>query len=55
MIIVGEKMNIIPTVLEKTSNHEVAYDLYSRLLEDRILFLSRNLNTFKTQKSHKPR
>ena len=40
MIIVGEKMNIIPTVLEKNNNHEVAYDLYSRLLEDRIIFLS---------------
>lgn len=37
-------MNIIPTVLEKTSNHEVAYDLYSRLLEDRILFLSGEIN-----------
>lgn len=44
MIIVGEKMNIIPTVLEKTSNHEVSYDLYSRLLEDRILFLSGEIN-----------
>lgn len=40
MINIGEKMNIIPTVLEKTNNHEVAYDLYSRLLEDRIIFLS---------------
>ncbi len=40
MIIIGEKMNIIPTVLEKTNNREVAYDLYSRLLEDRIIFLS---------------
>ena len=44
MIILGEKMNIIPTVLEKSSNHEVAYDLYSRLLEDRILFLSGEIN-----------
>ena len=44
MIILGEKMNIIPTVLEKSSNHEVAYDLYSRLLEDRILFLSDEIN-----------
>lgn len=33
-------MNIIPTVLEKSSNHEYAYDLYSRLLKDRIVFLS---------------
>ena len=33
-------MNIIPTVLEKSSNRETAYDLYSRLLEDRIIFLT---------------
>jgi len=33
-------MNIIPTVLEKSSNREVAYDLYSRMLEDRIVFLT---------------
>lgn len=44
MIIIGEKMNIIPTVLEKESNREVAYDLYSRLLEDRIIFLSGEIN-----------
>lgn len=31
-------MNIIPTVLEKTDNREYAYDLYSRLLKDRIIF-----------------
>lgn len=33
-------MNIIPTVLEKSNNREVAYDLYSRLLQDRIVFLT---------------
>ena len=33
-------MNIIPTVIEKTYNGEHAYDLYSRLLNDRIVFLS---------------
>ena len=44
MIIIGEKMNIIPTVLEKESNREVAYDLYSRLLEDRIIFLFGEIN-----------
>lgn len=31
--------NFIPTVLEKTSNGERAYDIYSRLLKDRILML----------------
>lgn len=33
-------MNLIPTVVERTSNGERAYDLYSRLLNDRIIFLS---------------
>ncbi len=44
MIIIGEKMNIIPTVLEKTNNREVSYDLYSRMLEDRIIFLTGEIN-----------
>jgi len=33
-------MNLIPNVLEKTSNSERVYDLYSRLLKDRIIMLS---------------
>lgn len=33
-------MNIIPTVLEKSSNREYAFDLYSRLMKDRIVFLT---------------
>ena len=37
-------MNIIPTVIEKRSNRECAYDLYSRLLEDRIIFISGEIN-----------
>ncbi len=32
-------MNLIPTVIEKKYNGERAYDLYSRLLEDRIIML----------------
>lgn len=31
---------IIPTVLEKTRDGERAYDIYSRLLRERIIFLS---------------
>lgn len=31
-------MNIIPTVIEKHNQKEYAYDLYSRLLKDRIVF-----------------
>lgn len=30
---------LIPTVIEKTSEGERAYDIYSRLLKDRIIFL----------------
>jgi ATP-dependent Clp protease protease subunit len=33
-------MNLIPTVIEKTSNGERAYDIYSRLLKDRIIMLN---------------
>jgi ATP-dependent clp protease proteolytic subunit 1 len=33
-------LNIIPTVITKTNNKEYAYDLYSRLLQDRIIFLT---------------
>lgn len=31
--------NFVPTVLEKTANGERAYDIYSRLLKDRIVML----------------
>lgn len=37
-------MNIVPTVIERSSNREYAYDLYSRLLKDRIIFLSGEIN-----------
>jgi len=33
-------MNLIPTVIEKSSVGERAYDIYSRLLKDRIIILS---------------
>lgn len=33
-------MNLIPTVIEKSQRGERAYDIYSRLLEDRIIFLA---------------
>ena len=32
-------MPLIPTVIEKTGHVERAYDIYSRLLKDRIIFL----------------
>jgi ATP-dependent Clp protease protease subunit len=35
---------LIPTVLEKTVNGERAYDIYSRLLKERIIFLGEDVN-----------
>ena len=31
---------LVPTVIERTSKGERAYDIYSRLLKDRIIMLS---------------
>ncbi len=33
-------MNLIPMVIEKSGQRERVYDIYSRLLEDRIIFLA---------------
>jgi ATP-dependent Clp protease, protease subunit len=33
-------MNLIPHIVEQTSRGERSYDIYSRLLQDRIIFLS---------------
>jgi len=35
---------LIPTVIEKTAQGERAYDIYSRLLKDRIIFLGTEIN-----------
>ena len=37
-------MPLIPMVIEQSSRGERAYDIYSRLLKDRIIFLGRALN-----------
>ncbi len=34
----------LPTIIEKSSNKEYAFDLYSRLLKDRIIFLTGEIN-----------
>lgn len=39
-----EKNVLIPYVVERTSSGERTYDLYSRLLDDRIVFLSGEIN-----------
>ena len=33
-------MSVIPMVVDQTSRGERAYDIYSRLLKDRVIFLS---------------
>ncbi len=37
-------MALVPMVIEKTSHGERSYDIYSRLLEDRIIILSDEVN-----------
>ncbi len=39
-----KKMALVPTVIEQTGRGERAYDIYSRLLNDRIIFLSDEVN-----------
>jgi ATP-dependent Clp protease protease subunit len=40
----SEYMMLVPTVLESTSRGERAYDIYSRLLRERIIFLGRAID-----------
>ena len=37
-------MALVPTVVEQTGRGERAYDIYSRILKDRIIFLSDEVN-----------
>jgi len=37
-------MNLIPVIVDKEQNGERSYDIYSRLLKDRIIFLSGEIN-----------
>lgn len=37
-------MNLVPTVIERSSNGEKSYDIYSRLLKDRIIILCGEIN-----------
>ena len=38
------KMSLVPYVIEQTSRGERSYDIYSRLLKDRIIFLGEEVN-----------
>lgn len=37
-------MSLVPMVVEKTANGERSYDIYSRLLKDRIIMLTTDVN-----------
>ncbi|MBC8530834.1 ATP-dependent Clp endopeptidase proteolytic subunit ClpP [Gehongia tenuis] len=37
-------MNLVPMVIEQTNRGERSYDIYSRLLKDRIIFLGGEIN-----------
>lgn len=37
-------MNYVPYVIEQTGRGERTYDIYSRLLKDRIIFLGSEVN-----------
>lgn len=42
-------MTLIPSVLERTSDGERSFDLYSRLLRDRVIFLNGEVNEHQSQ------
>ena len=48
------KMNLIPMVVEQSGRGERSYDIYSRLLEDRIIFLSGEINDGMANTSRAP-
>ena len=39
-----ERMSLVPTVIESTNRGERAYDIFSRLLKERIVILSEEVN-----------
>jgi len=39
-------MSFIPYVIEQTGHGERSYDIYSRLLKDRIIFLGTDVNDY---------
>jgi ATP-dependent Clp protease protease subunit len=42
----GNRMSLIPIVVEQTSRGERAYDIYSRLLKDRIIFIGTPIDDY---------
>lgn len=44
ILIGGNKMSLVPMVVEQTNRGERSYDIFSRLLKDRIIMLSGEIN-----------
>ena len=42
-------MSLVPYVIEQTSRGERSYDIYSRLLKERIIFLGEEVNEYHSQ------
>lgn len=42
--VAGGYMNLVPMVVEQSNRGERSYDIYSRLLEDRIIFITGEIN-----------
>lgn len=42
--VMAPSMNLVPTVIETTNRGERAYDIFSRILKDRIIFLEGEVN-----------
>ena len=43
-IYIGEDKMVIPMIIDKEEGVEKSFDIYSRLLKDRIVFLSGEIN-----------
>ena len=43
-IILTDMSVLVPTIIESEGRYERAYDIYSRLLKDRIIFLGSDVN-----------
>ena len=43
-LIIEQASNLVPMVVEQTAKGERSYDIYSRLLKERIIFLSGQVN-----------
>ena len=46
--------NLVPMVVEQTSRGERAYDIYSRMLKERIVFLTGPIDDCGCKRDHGP-